>query len=317
MKRRSIARVLGALGFLALVPASANALLFRTYVASTGNDSNPCTLQAPCRLLPAALAAASGGGEIWMLDSANFNSGTVTIDRSIAILAVPGAVGSLVATSGPAVQVTSAGLKVALRNVVVVPIAGAVTVNGITMSAASTLSVEDSLIANLPGTGVDVIGAGTVNIANSIIRDNVIGVRLRDGANANISNSRLLMNRSQGVAAETNTATTTTATIGDTVISGPNAGDEGPVGVLAVTYNASALSRVNLTRCVLEGHLFAVASSSNNTGSAAVALSYSMITNNRYGWYQDGSNAFVRSFGNNHFQDNLVSVGLLANATMQ
>ena len=78
-----------------LLSSSAGAQLFRSYIASDGSDANPCTLPQPCRLLPAALAAVADGGEIWMLDSANYNTGPVTIGKSVAILAVPGAVASV------------------------------------------------------------------------------------------------------------------------------------------------------------------------------------------------------------------------------
>jgi hypothetical protein len=74
--------------------------LFRAYLASDGSDASPCTLGAPCRLLPAALAAVADGGEIWMLDSANYNAGQVDVTKSVAILAIPGALGSVVATGG-------------------------------------------------------------------------------------------------------------------------------------------------------------------------------------------------------------------------
>ena len=40
---------------VALLSTTAQAQLFRSYLSSTGNDANPCTVQAPCRLLPAAL----------------------------------------------------------------------------------------------------------------------------------------------------------------------------------------------------------------------------------------------------------------------
>ncbi len=73
--------------------------LFRAYLSQNGSDTNPCTLPAPCRLLPAALAAVKDGGEIWMLDSANFNVGVVDIAKSVTILAVPGALGSVVANN--------------------------------------------------------------------------------------------------------------------------------------------------------------------------------------------------------------------------
>jgi hypothetical protein len=43
-----------------LLPAAANAQLFRAYLSGEGSDANPCTLQLPCRLLPAAVAAVLG-----------------------------------------------------------------------------------------------------------------------------------------------------------------------------------------------------------------------------------------------------------------
>lgn len=56
-------RKLAALAFVLAVPA-ANAQLFRAYLAVEGSDANPCTLPAPCHLLPAALNAVASGGEI-------------------------------------------------------------------------------------------------------------------------------------------------------------------------------------------------------------------------------------------------------------
>ena len=71
------------LGLALLACGTAQAQLFRAYLAADGLDSNPCTLPAPCRLLPAALAAVADGGEIWLLDSANYNTGTVSIAKSV------------------------------------------------------------------------------------------------------------------------------------------------------------------------------------------------------------------------------------------
>ena len=101
MNASTLLRATFALAVSLLLSTTANAQIFRAYVASTGNDANPCTLPSPCRLLPAALAASADGGEIWMLDSANYNTTTVTIGKSVSILAVPGAVGSVLAIGGP------------------------------------------------------------------------------------------------------------------------------------------------------------------------------------------------------------------------
>src|SRR4051794_10754744 len=93
-------RIVLALVSLLLLSSMSHAQSFRAYVASYGNDGNPCTVALPCRLLPAAINAVASGGEIWMLDSANFNSGTVTVTKSVNILAVPGQVGSIVSFGG-------------------------------------------------------------------------------------------------------------------------------------------------------------------------------------------------------------------------
>src|SRR6478672_13256897 len=91
--------------FIFLVSGIASAGLFRAYLSINGNDANPCTVQQPCRLLPAALAAVNDGGEVWILDSANYNTSTVNIIKSVTIVATPGAVGSVVATGGNAITI--------------------------------------------------------------------------------------------------------------------------------------------------------------------------------------------------------------------
>jgi hypothetical protein len=71
------------------IASTAHAGLFRSYLSQNGNDAFPCNLQQPCRLLPTALAAVNDGGEIWMLDSANFNVSPVLITKSVKIFAIP------------------------------------------------------------------------------------------------------------------------------------------------------------------------------------------------------------------------------------
>lgn len=83
---------------------------FRVYLASTGADTNPCTLHSPCRWLPAALAAVLDGGEVLMLDSANYNTTPVAIDNmSVTIMAAPGVSATLVGNNGNAINKTGFG----------------------------------------------------------------------------------------------------------------------------------------------------------------------------------------------------------------
>jgi hypothetical protein len=300
-----------ALGALLFLSATVHAQLFRAYLASDGNDSNACTLVAPCRLLPAALTAVASGGEIWMLDSANYNTATVTIGKSVSILAVPGAVGSVVALGGPAVSIAASGLTIALRNLVIVPFPASGATFGVQMTEASALTIEGSLIANLPSDGMRVIGTGKVEIANTIIRNNGgFAVWLQDGASGDISGAKLL-NNAHGVLAYSTTAITTTATVSDTIISG------GVFAADAVTISAGGATRIFVTRCTIQNTGYALDSETLGAGTALIAVSNSMITNNNYAWYQSGAGSVIRTLGNNHLTDNTTNIGSLTPASLQ
>jgi hypothetical protein len=308
-----------AFAFLAglILCASAHAQVFRAYVASDGNDANPCSLLQPCRLLPAALNAVASGGEIWMLDSANYNTETVTIGKSVSILAVPGAVGSVVAVGGPAISITASSLKVALRNVVIVPLPSSGATNGVELTGASTLFIENSLIANLPsgggGVGVYVLGTGKVKIANSIIRNNAYyAVWLQDGASAEISGTQMLVNVYGGVLAlSTQAANPTMASLTDSIVSG------GTHGVFANSSVAGAVAKIFVTRCTIEGVANALDSETPGVGVAIVAVSGSMVINNTSAWFQLGTGSVIRTLGNNHITDNTGSTGSLTLTPMQ
>ena len=312
MIRRTAIKSAFAIATTLLLSLTAHAQLFRAYVSSTGSDTNPCTLPAPCRLLPAALAAVANGGEIWMLDSANYNTATVVIDKSVSILAIPGAVGSVVAIGTSAIDIYANSLKVALRNLVVVPLPGPPTSYGIYMSGASSLTIEDSLLANLV-TGVYVEGTGTVAITNSILRNfENWGVFARNGARVSISGTKMLGILFGPVYASSLSATTTTAIISDSIISGRD------FGVYAFTNNAGGSVRVFVTRCTIESAQIALRSETNDTGSALITVSGSTITNNNYGWYLVGTGSMIKSLGNNHIEDNVFSpVGTLTLAALQ
>jgi hypothetical protein len=288
--RSALALVAGL--FLSL---SADAQLFRAYLAPSpaGNDANPCTLPAPCRLLPAALAAVADGGEIWMLDSANYNSATVSVTKSVTILAVPGALGSVVATGGPAISIATAGVKVALRNLVIVPLAGGGGTDGVNMTNGARLTVENCLIANLPGNGIYVKAAAAVRVTDTIVRDNSFGIYLDGGATATISRAQVVGNSTVGIWAFPSVASTVTAFISDTVANNNNYGivASGATGMLARVYVTRSVASGNgaygfyvysanaLTDSVME--LSSSVASGNNVGLRNIQGTFQSAGNNR------------------------------------
>ncbi len=243
-------------------------------------------------------------GEIWMLNSANYNTATVNVNKSVSILAVPGVVGSLVATGGPAISITAAGLNVALRNLVIAPLAGGGATHGIVMTGDSTLTIEDSLIANLPQNGVQVAGAGTLKVANSTLRNNAGAAFALAGGRVAISSTQMLAN-GNGVLAVLPAAATVSAAISDSVIS------DGFYGVRAQTAAAGATARIQVTRSTIERTQRALQSDTNGNGTASVIVSGSMIVHSNHAWYLEGTGAVISSLGNNHFTDNTTSFGSL------
>src|SRR5207248_1201059 len=77
---------------------SANAFAQRTFVASTGLDTNPCSRTAPCRSFGAAITAVAPGGEVIVLDSAGYGPASVT--KSVSLIAPGGVYAGVTVPSG-------------------------------------------------------------------------------------------------------------------------------------------------------------------------------------------------------------------------
>lgn len=275
-----IARVLAfaALALALVAPLAAHAQLFRAYLSSTGNDANACTLPAPCRLLPAALDAVADGGEVWMLDSANYNTTTVVVAKSVTLLAIPGAVGSLVGTSHSVLRMDTPGTKVVLRNLVLRPLAGASNdLAGVRASAGTRLVIEKSLFNGFPNYGLVVVGAGaTVRITATTIRDNAGGLFLADHASATIVESRLMDNGGYGLFVFGATGGATTAHVSRSLLSGNVMGVFASDLTAATDAAAVAVDDCTITRNSQGG----LGTLTNFGGSVLLTASRNVISNN-------------------------------------
>jgi hypothetical protein len=281
--------------------AAAQAPRFRAYVASDGSDADPCTLPQPCRLLPAAIAAVASGGEIWMLDSANYNTSTVTIDKPVSILAVPGAIGSLVTTGGPAISVTADSIRVGLRNLVITSLAGAGG-HGILITGSSVVALEKSLVEGIAANfnGIYVAGGGRAYVADTTFRAigaNGFGVYADLGGAATVTGSRFLDSHGGVIAA---------ASGGLAQITHVGVSDSGFMGcyIGAMAYSTSnASAHLSLNRVTIELTNYAV--DSESVGGAAIAtVGDSKLTHNGYAWYQSGGGSNIYSYGNNQVSHN-------------
>src|SRR5262252_8898131 len=80
---------------LHVVPAHARA---RVFVASYGNDANPCTFGSPCKTFQQAVNVVDAGGEVTAIDSAGF--GPIAITKAVTITSPAGVEASIAVPAG-------------------------------------------------------------------------------------------------------------------------------------------------------------------------------------------------------------------------
>lgn len=299
MKAHILAAALAA-GASLIASTPADAGLFRAYLSKSGSDTNDCSLALPCRLLPAALAAANSGGEIWILDSANYNVGPVTLDKPITILAVPGVMGSVVGNGGDAIIVNAPAGRIALRNLAILNISGGSY--GLRVDAASDVLVEASEVHGFPTAGISLTTSTRLVVDDSTIRQNGNGIMLDNGARASVNRSRLVNNSTAGLQAIATTGgTTTSAVLRDSVMNG-NTG----YGVLA--QGSAGNTRVTLKNCEASHNGLDGAQLSGNGNPAGttriIASGVTATRNGRYGFSTFGTNVTFLSDGTNVLDDN-------------
>ena len=162
---------LAVLSAFAIASFAANALatIQRTFVASTGVDTNACSITAPCRGFAAAVAKTSANGEVIVLDSAGY--GPVVISKSISLIAPPGIYAGVTVFSGDGIVVDAPGIVVVLRGL---SINGQGGQSGINLLQGARLRIESCVISNMKGDGILHGADGSEMIVlDTILRDNL------------------------------------------------------------------------------------------------------------------------------------------------
>ena len=291
LKKSSAVYLIAILNALMVTPAQARP---QTFVASFGNDANPCGRVLPCRLIDRAMVETDANGEVTVLDSANYLQ--ITITKSITLTAPPGIYAGIavssVGTSG--ITIDPGVANVVLRGLSINGQGGA---NGILMNSNGNLSIENGVISNFSGTnqhGVLVNAAASVRIVDTLIRDNDTGIQLQEGAVSDIAGSKFLGNGNGIHTASTSSAVTST-TISDTIVTG------GGTGIEAISSGAGS-ARIQMIRSSVTNNLTGIKSSAS-AGTAPVTLSESMVTGNLVG-YEVGTGGSLVSLGNNTIANN-------------
>lgn len=140
----------------------------RTWVSSTGVDTDPCTRELPCRTFAPAVTAVATGGEVVVLDSAGYSP--VTINKSVSLISPPGIHAAIAPTSGHAITVNGPSIIVVLRGLYLNGQGGG---NGISFPNGAALYLENMVISGFIGHGLDAFAPGSgVTVFNTIARRN-------------------------------------------------------------------------------------------------------------------------------------------------
>ncbi|MFZ1547318.1 MAG: hypothetical protein WAT12_09485 [Candidatus Nitrotoga sp.] len=291
LKKSSAVYLIAILSALMVTPAQARP---QTFVASFGNDANPCGRVLPCRLIDRAMVETDANGEVTVLDSANYLQ--ITITKSITLTAPPGIYAGIAVSSAGTSGIT---IDPGVANVVLrgLSINGQGGANGILMNSNGNLSIENGVISNFSGAGqhgVFINAAASVRMVDTLIRDNDTGVQLLGGAITDIAGSKFLGN-GNGIHTESTSASVTSTTISDTIVTG------GGTGIEAIS-SSTGSARIQMIRSSVTNNLKGIKSSASG-GTAPVTLSESMVSGNLVG-YEVGAGGSLESLGNNTIANN-------------
>jgi parallel beta helix pectate lyase-like protein len=194
--------------WLQLVPAHAQAA--RTFVSGKGRDGYPCTASSPCRTLAAALARTNAGGEIYVLDSANYGSATIT--QAVTIVAEDGVAGVLASGSVTGITINAGADDVVTLRGLDIDGAGS-GANGILFTTGGTLNVQNCVIRRFTNSGIGFQPAGpsSLFVADTTVSDNAgAAIQFRNGAAAMsiaVLKDVQLINNQTGLAAQGSAST--------------------------------------------------------------------------------------------------------------
>src|SRR5262245_30189036 len=257
----------------------------RTYVSGSGSDNNPCTASSPCKTFQAALALTNAGGEIFVLNSANY--GPVTINKAVSITSEGAIAGVLAGTTGVGVTINAGqndvinlrGLDIDGGN------SGSI---GIQFTSGQSLNVQKSVIRNFTSSGINFAPGATsaLVVSDSTVTGNGSnGISLTNVANGAVSRVTATRNGVGILAFGSGVKLTVT----DAVTANNNYG----IG--------ASSSMVMVRNSAVSNNAIGIAADQ----SAIVSVSQTSITSNGTGW-QATNNGQVQSYGNNNVGGNTI-----------
>jgi hypothetical protein len=262
----------------------------RTYVSGKGSDSNPCSVSQPCLTLKTALALTLAGGEIFVLDSANY--GAVTISQSVSITAA-GAGAGILATSGTAVVVNAGASDVVYLRGLVLD-GGQTGSTGLQFNSGAALVVQNTVVRNFSANGINFTptGASRLFVTDTMVSGNTSnGIVIAPASSNAVSGMIARLTATGNGVGILASGGSVTLTLTDTVAGNNTYG----VG-------ATSSSAVMVRNSTFSNNTVGVAADQ----SALVRVGQSTLTSNGTG-LSSQNNAQLQSYGDNNLNGNAVN----------
>jgi hypothetical protein len=302
MKQMKLA--FGLLLFLLFWPAEAGAQAQRTFVSGVGSDGNPCSRTAPCRTISQALMGTSSGGEVIVLDSAGY--GPVTITQAVSIIAPPGVYAGISVFSGDGLDINAGPTDTIILRGLTLNNQGSPG-HGVVSNGASSLRIEGCVINGFGGFGVNFLGSGSLEVKDSILRGNNVGIVVNGKGPGFVEHCRL-----EGNGDGLDVIGGSRATVRNSLVEGSNTGFD------AESPNGASAAELNIENCVVTNCFFGIMALRTSTGGAVtVRVSNSTVTDNQFGLLTSGTGSVViLSRGNNTVEGNVTDKqGMVASYT--
>ena len=299
----SFAVLIGAL--VVAPPAHAVGSLTRTFVSSTGSDSNACTITAPCATFAHAYTQVAANGIIAALDPGKYGpltiTGPVTIDgNGWAAITAP------VGGSGILIQAESSD-NVILRGITIDG-GGASATNGIEFDSGASLTITGCAIRLIGGghDGLDFYNrsssAETLTVADSQFIDNGkgsggvgISVQASGAGSTTVSFVRTESAANDiGIAVFADGAGGVSSTATDSIVV-----NNGQFGVQVAS--SAATVNFSLASDQIAGNGIGIVVNDSN---AATSLAKTAVVANATSAFAINSGGVLNSYGNNYFADN-------------
>jgi hypothetical protein len=231
-KITSLQAIAGALLALGLSAAPAQAGPNRTWVSGTGTDSGACTRAAPCRTFAFAITQTAAGGEIDVLDPADY--GTVTIAKAISIVNDGVGVAAIGAATGHGVTINAGATdSVHLRGLTIDGLGSGT--DGIDFKTGGNLAIENCVIRDFKTAGIFIepTTSSSFSVSNTIASNNLVGIQIGPTGSAvviGVLNTVIANNNNTGI--DVNGAFTAGASLTVTIVDS-EASNNSTIGVLA------------------------------------------------------------------------------------